>query len=99
LGPSKEPEKPFYLIPPSIIADNADAQIQIKQCINALEELTLIAAWEDFSKTIFAQICPSFVDNPAAIIQSSHQVSYNSSTPDKNITLSLSHSNSTPSNA
>jgi hypothetical protein len=60
-------------------------QIQIKECDDALETLTLTAAWEDISKKIFAQICPNFVDDPAAIIQSIHQVSYNLSTPDKKI--------------
>jgi hypothetical protein len=39
--------KPFYLIPPSIIDANANAQIQIKECIDALETHTLTAAWED----------------------------------------------------
>jgi uncharacterized Zn finger protein (UPF0148 family) len=82
-------KKPFYLIPPSIIDANADAQIQIKQCVNALEELALIAAWDDISKKIFAQICPNFVEDPAAIIQSIHQVSYDSSTPDTKITLTV----------
>jgi hypothetical protein len=82
-------QKPFYLIPSSIVVNNADAQIQIKECLDALETLTLTAAWEDISSKIFAQICPNFVDNPAAIIQSIHQVSYNSTTPDKKITLSV----------
>jgi hypothetical protein len=81
--------KPFYLIPPSIIDANADAQIQIKQCVSALEELALIAAWDDISKKIFAQICPNFVEDPAAIIQSIHQVSYDSNTPDTKITLTV----------
>ena len=83
-------KKPFNLIPPSIVDPNADAQIRIKECVDTLETLTLTAAWEDISKKIFAQICPNFVDDPAAIIQSIHQVSYDSSTPDKKIVLSVS---------
>jgi hypothetical protein len=83
-------KKPFYLIPPSIVDANADAQIRIKECVDSLETLTLTAAWEDISKKIFAQVCPNFVDDPAAIIQSIHQVSYDSVTPDKKITLSVS---------
>jgi hypothetical protein len=82
--------QPFYLIPPSIIDANADAEIRIKECVDALETLTLVAAWDDISKKIFAQICPNFVDDPAAIIQSIHQVSYDTATPDKKIVLSVS---------
>jgi uncharacterized Zn finger protein (UPF0148 family) len=82
-------QKPFYLIPPSIVDNNAGAQIQIKECLDALETLTLTAAWEDISSKIFAQICPNFVDDPAAIIQSIHQVFYDSTTPGKKITLSV----------
>jgi uncharacterized Zn finger protein (UPF0148 family) len=70
-----------------MVDNNADAQIQIKECLDALETLTLTAAWEDISSKIFAQICPNFVDDPAAIVQSIHQVSYDSTTPDKKITL------------
>jgi uncharacterized Zn finger protein (UPF0148 family) len=83
-------KQPFNLIPPSIVDPNADAQIRIKECVDALESLTLTAAWEDITKKIFAQICPNFVDDPAAIIQSIHQISYDSSTPDKKIVLSVS---------
>jgi hypothetical protein len=83
-------KKPFYLLPPSIVDANVDAQIRIKECIDALETLTLTAAWDDISKKIFAQICPNFVDDPAAIIQGIHQVSYDSATPDKKIILSVS---------
>jgi hypothetical protein len=82
-------QKPFYLIPLSIVDNNADAQIQIKECLDALETLTLTVAWEDISSKIFAQICPNFVGDPAAIIQSIHQVSYDSTTPNKKITLSV----------
>ena len=83
-------KKPFNLIPPSIVDPNADAQIRIKECVDNLEHITLSAAWEDISKKIFAQICPNFVDDPAAIIQSIHQISYDSSTPDQKIILSVS---------
>jgi hypothetical protein len=82
--------KPFYLVPPSIINVNADVQIRIKECVDAVETLTLTAAWENISKKIFAQICQNFINNPAAIIQSIHQVSYDSSTPNKKIVLSVS---------
>jgi hypothetical protein len=83
-------KKPFNLIPPSIVDANADAQIRIKECVDTLEALTLTAAWEDISKLIFAQICPNFVDDPAAIIQSIHQVSYDTANPEQKITLSVS---------
>jgi hypothetical protein len=83
-------KKPFYLIPPSIVDPNADAQVQIKECVDALETLTLTAAWDDIAAKVFAQICPNFVDDPAAIIQSIHQVSYDPSTPEKKIVLSVS---------
>jgi uncharacterized Zn finger protein (UPF0148 family) len=83
-------QKPFFLIPPQILDPNADAEIKIKECVDSLENLTLVAAWEDISKKIFNQICPNFVDDPAAIIQSIHQLSYDSSAPDKKIILSVS---------
>jgi uncharacterized Zn finger protein (UPF0148 family) len=86
----KSLRKPFYLIPPAIVDANADAQIRIKECVDALEALTLIAAWDDCSKKIFAQICPNFASDPAAIIQSIHQVSFDATTPDKKIILSVS---------
>ena len=86
----KSLKKPFNLIPPSIVDPNADAQIQIKQCVDTLENITLTAAWEDISKKIFSQICPNFVDDPAAIIQSIHQVSFDSSKPDQKIILTVS---------
>jgi hypothetical protein len=82
-------KKPFNLIPPSIVDPNADAQIRIKECVDTLENLTLTAAWEDIAKKIFAQICPNFVEDPAAIIQGIHQVSYDSATPDQKIILSV----------
>ncbi len=85
----KSLKKPFNLIPPSIVDPNADAQIQIKACVDTLESLTPTAAWEDISKKIFPQICPNSVDDPSSIIQSIHQVSYNSSTPDQKIILSV----------
>jgi hypothetical protein len=88
-------KRPFFLIPPTIQDANAKEQIQIKECVDALETLTLIAAWEDIAQKIFNQICPNFVDDPAAIIQSIHQVSYDSSTPDKKIILCQSCSIST----
>jgi hypothetical protein len=83
-------KKPFFLIPPTIRDANANAQIQIKECVDVLEILTLIAAWEDISQKIFNQICPKFLDNPAAIIQSIHQVSYDLSAPDNTIILFVS---------
>jgi hypothetical protein len=83
-------KKPFNLIPPTIADVNADAQIRIKESVDSLENLTLIAAWEDISQKIFNQICPNFVEDPAAIIQGIHQISYDSSTPDKKIVLSVS---------
>jgi hypothetical protein len=82
-------KKPFNLIPPSIVDPNADAQIRIKECVDTLENLTLTAAWEDIAKKIFAQICPNFVEDPAAIIQGIQQVSYDSATPDQKIILSV----------
>jgi hypothetical protein len=85
----KSLNKPFFLIPPSIINANANAQICIKECVDTLETLILSAAREDISKKIFVQIFPNFVDDPAAIIQSIHQVSYDSTLPDKKIILSV----------
>jgi hypothetical protein len=41
-------------------------------------------------KKIFLQICPNFVNDLAAMIQSIHQVSYDSSTPDKKIIILVS---------
>jgi hypothetical protein len=39
--------KPFYLIPPATVNANADAQIQIKECVDTLETLTLTATWDN----------------------------------------------------
>jgi hypothetical protein len=90
LGSPQEFEVTILSHPPSIIDAKADAQIRIKECVDALETLTLTAAWDDILTKIFAQICPKFVDDPAAIIQSIHQVSYDTTTPDKKILLSVS---------
>jgi hypothetical protein len=89
LGQSQKLDQTFFLIPPSIVDANADAQIRIKECVDALETLTLSAAWEDIAKNIFAQICPNFIDDPAAISQSIQQVSYDTTIPDKQIVLSV----------
>jgi hypothetical protein len=90
LGSSEELEKAIQPhLTMSNVDPNADAQIGIKECVDSLETLTLTAAWEDIAKTIFVQICPNFVDDPAAIIQSIYQVSYDSSIPDKKIILSV----------
>jgi hypothetical protein len=83
-------QKPFFIIPPKIQDSNADAEIKIKECVNSLENPMLITVWEDITKKIFNQICPNFADDPAAIIQSIHQLSYDLSAPDKKIVLSVS---------
>jgi hypothetical protein len=41
---------PFNLVPASVLDANANAQIPIKECVNASETLTLTTAREDISK-------------------------------------------------
>jgi prophage DNA circulation protein len=72
----KSYRKPFTLKPPEITDTNADAVIESTSLI--LDKIAQEFAWSTITAKVYIQLCPNVVENPAAVIQSIHQVTKDS---------------------
>ena len=68
----KSYRKPFILKPPEISDVNADAELESTNGL--LDKIAQEAAWPTITSKVFTPLCPNVVEDPAAVIQSIHQV-------------------------
>jgi hypothetical protein len=68
----KSYRKPFTLKPPEISDVNAVAELESTNGL--LDKIAQEAAWPTITSKVFTQLCLNVVEDPAAVIQSIHQV-------------------------
>lgn len=59
-------KKPFNLKKPEF---DGDANIDIQSSMNAVEEISLKASWEEATRSIYREICPVSVSDPITALQ------------------------------
>jgi hypothetical protein len=64
---------PFDLDPPTINDVNIDAVTNIESSKQAIEKLSLLAAWKDITDAVYSDICPTAINDPISVLQDVRQ--------------------------